>query len=112
MQIFVPFGVVFGVLALVVFFISAARITEKRRDTTLPDFSAGRLIGKTGVVTEKIDAHDDTGAVRVEGLIWRARAAQIIEPGSCVRISALSGNTLTVERLNERLSEHEDEPNH
>jgi membrane protein implicated in regulation of membrane protease activity len=55
------------------------------------------LIGKTAMVTERIDA--DAGAVKLEGEIWSARpylGDEVIEAGSRVHVVEIQGATALV----------------
>ena len=63
--------------------------------------NADRNIGRTAVVTERIDNLAATGAVQLGGVIWTARstdAALTIESGEHVIIRAIEGVKLIVER--------------
>ncbi len=56
--------------------------------------NADALIGKKAIVTEKIDNIAQTGAVRINGQEWTARAsdeANTYEKGSIVEIKAIQG---------------------
>jgi len=58
------------------------------------------LIGKTGVVTERIDPAGRPGRVLVEGENWRGTSADdtVLEPGTRVSVLQVDGTTLMVER--------------
>lgn len=59
-----------------------------------------RNIGRTAVVTERIDNLAATGAVQLAGVIWTARStddAVAIEPGTHVTVRAIEGVKLIVE---------------
>ncbi|MCK4856731.1 MAG: NfeD family protein [candidate division Zixibacteria bacterium] len=56
------------------------------------------LIGRTGVVTKKIDAAQDVGQVRVEGQVWQAVAEEVIEAGEQIRVDEIRGARLYVSR--------------
>lgn len=55
------------------------------------------LPGEVGVVERPI-APGAPGRVRVRGTVWRATAAEALEPGTPVVVAAVDGLTLTVER--------------
>jgi len=55
------------------------------------------LLGKTGVVTERI-APGGTGRVKVEGEDWRGASSDVLEPGTLVTIIQVDGTTLMVEK--------------
>ena len=62
--------------------------------------NADRNIGRTAVVTERIDNLAATGAVQLAGVIWPARStddAVAIEPGTHVTVRAIEGVKLIVE---------------
>lgn len=58
------------------------------------------LLGKTGIVTERIEPHTGTGRVKVEGEDWRGASSDgtVIEPGTRVTIIQVDGTTLMVEK--------------
>ncbi len=62
--------------------------------------NADRNIGRTAVVTERIDNLAATGAVQLGGVVWTARStddAVTIEPGEHVTVRAIEGVKLIVE---------------
>lgn len=58
------------------------------------------LLGKSGVVTERIDPRTGGGRVKVEGEDWRGASsdALVIEPGTRVTVIQVDGTTLMVEK--------------
>ncbi len=63
--------------------------------------NADRSIGRTAVVTERIDNLSATGAVQLSGVVWTARStddAVTIESGERVTVRAIEGVKLIVER--------------
>lgn len=63
--------------------------------------NADRSIGRTAVVTERIDNLAATGAVNLDGVVWTARStddAVAIEAGERVTVRAIEGVKLIVER--------------
>lgn len=63
--------------------------------------NADRSIGRTAVVTERIDNLASTGAVKLDGVVWTARStddAVAIEAGERVTVRAIEGVKLIVER--------------
>lgn len=63
--------------------------------------NADRSIGRTAVVTERIDNLAATGAVKLDGVVWTARStddAVAIETGEHVTVRAIEGVKLIVER--------------
>ncbi len=63
--------------------------------------NADRFIGQIGLVTEKIDAVEGTGQVKVGGQIWSAVPVNgnEIELGNKVRITAITGVKLVVSQI-------------
>lgn len=62
--------------------------------------NAAGLIGKVGLVTEKIDVYDGIGQVKVNGQIWSARSVNDLEitEGEKVWIRDIQGVKLIVEQ--------------
>jgi membrane protein implicated in regulation of membrane protease activity len=58
------------------------------------------LLGKTAIVTERIEPRTGTGRVKVDGEDWRGASADatVIEPGTPVTIIQVDGTTLMVEK--------------
>lgn len=58
------------------------------------------LLGKTGVVTERIEGGTRQGRLVVEGENWRGASVDkgILEPGTRVMVVQVDGTTLLVER--------------
>ena len=65
--------------------------------------NADMVIGKIGVVTDKIDNVAETGLVKVNGSLWTARTADgsVAELGEKVKILEISGVKLIVEKSGE-----------
>ena len=57
------------------------------------------LIGKTGIVIEKIDTSNSTGQVKVKGELWSATSDSDIEKDSKVKVRSVDGVKLKVEQL-------------
>ena len=70
------------------------KLVNKRAEPT----NADMVIGKTGVVTEKIDNLAPTGLVKVNGNVWTARSVDdsVIEENDRVVIKEISGVKLLV----------------
>lgn len=60
--------------------------------------NADRLVGQTALVTETIDACADTGAVKINGVLWTAKCTtgERIEKGRHVTIERVEGAKLYV----------------
>ena len=62
--------------------------------------NADRNIGRTGMVTERIDNVRSSGAVKLDGLVWTARSLSdetVIEEGTPVVVREIQGVKLLVE---------------
>lgn len=70
----------------------ARKITKPSPQPTNVD----AMIGKSGVVLEKIDPSTDSGQVRVEGQVWRAKANEIINEGAKIKVLSVVGARLNV----------------
>lgn len=64
--------------------------------------NADRNIGRSAVVTERIDNLAGTGTVKLDGVLWTARSAseRPIEPGATVLVREIQGVKLLVEEEN------------
>lgn len=76
------------------FIIALSLLLRARRRPVLTGREA--LVGAEG---EAVSWSRDEGRVRVEGEIWRARAAQPLAAGARIRVTGRRGLTLTVEPL-------------
>lgn len=58
------------------------------------------LLGKTAIVTERIEPRTGAGRVKIDGEDWRGASADatVIEPGTPVTIIQVDGTTLLVEK--------------
>jgi membrane protein implicated in regulation of membrane protease activity len=58
------------------------------------------LIGKTGIITQRVGPQGQTGRLLVEGEDWRAMSLddQAVEPGTRVIVVEVDGTTLKVDR--------------
>ena len=89
--------VIVSVAALVLTRPLVKRYVDSRSVAT----NADRSIGRTAVVTERIDNLAATGAVKLDGVVWTARStddAVAIETGERVTVRAIEGVKLIVER--------------
>lgn len=59
--------------------------------------NADELIGKEGVVLEALGTHK-TGLVKVRGELWKAEAAEEINPDSLVEVLSIDGTHLIVKK--------------
>ncbi len=81
--------------------VACVRPLLRRRAARRPAATnADRLIGRLAVVSEPIDNLRATGALRVDGVEWTARAAgdETIPEGETVRILEIRGVKAVVER--------------
>jgi len=94
-----------GAVAVIVFLLSSGllfgllRPVARRHLRTPAKLRTGTaaLVGKTAMVTERIDAQG--GTVKLDGEVWTARAYlgdEVIEAGSCVQVVEIRGATALV----------------
>ena len=62
--------------------------------------NADRIIGMTGVVTEKIGKNED-GEVKVDGKKWTAFSEKSIKKGDLVKVLEIKGVKIKVEKIGE-----------
>ena len=89
--------VTFIIISLVLIGISrpfAKRITKDSPKKAAAD----RLIDKEALVIEEVTPHKG-GLVKIDGDIWKAVAAQIIEDGETVNIEGIEGTKLVVKPI-------------
>ena len=89
----------FAVLTAVSF--TVVRPIARRHVNMPPQIRTGTaaLIGRTGIVTERIVNDEGVGRVRIEGEVWTARAYdedKVIEPGTRVHVMEIKGATALV----------------
>ena len=94
--------VIFAVISLLTFIFLrpvAMRFLNKRSKDVKTNADA--LVGRKGVVSERIDAAQHTGRVAIDGDDWKAVTADgsIIEKGAEVEIIKLDSIILTVKQL-------------
>jgi membrane protein implicated in regulation of membrane protease activity len=80
---------------------TVVRPIARRHLTVPPHIRTGTaaLIGRTGIVTERIANDEGVGAVRLDGEVWTARAYdedQVIEAGTRVHVMEIRGATALV----------------
>lgn len=77
-------------------------LVKKMIDKKAEPTNADMVIGKTGIVTEKIDNLVPSGLVKVNGSIWTARSADdsVIEKNEKVIIKEIRGVKLLVIKEN------------
>ena len=86
-------------IQVLVFFIMSAVLlvlskTLFRRTVRYRISNHDSIIGKNAIVTEEINNHKDTGMVRINGLIWNAKADEddvIYESGLVVTVVHIDG---------------------
>jgi membrane protein implicated in regulation of membrane protease activity len=92
-------GVVFAALTLASF--GLVRPIAKRHLYTPPAIRTGTaaLIGRSGIVLERIANDEGVGSVRIDGEVWTARSYDehlVIDAGSRVEIVEIRGATALV----------------
>jgi membrane protein implicated in regulation of membrane protease activity len=91
-QVLVAVAVAVALLA----FVRPSIVRRLHAGPTLENGPRG-LIGKSGLVLERVTAHD--GRVKLSGEVWSARAveeSQVIEPGSKIGVAQIDGATAVV----------------
>jgi membrane protein implicated in regulation of membrane protease activity len=88
-------------LVVSVVLLAALRPVARRQRKTPPALRSGTaaLVGKTGMVVERIANDEGVGCVRIEGEVWTARAFdddEIIEAGARVHVMEIRGATALV----------------
>ena len=91
--------VVFLVVSVVL--LAALRPVARSHRRLPPGLRTGTaaLVGRTGMVTERISNDDGTGAMKLEGESWTARAYDedaVIEAGKRVQVMEIRGATALV----------------
>ena len=91
--------ITFVVLTAVSF--TVVRPIARRHITMPPQLRTGTaaLVGRTGIVTERIVNDDAVGKVRIDGEVWTARTYDddhVIEAGTRVHIMEIKGATALV----------------
>jgi membrane protein implicated in regulation of membrane protease activity len=100
---FLPFGLVTQVLAFAAGTVLSAGLLRpfllRRRAGHEVRTNVDALIGKTGVVVERIDSLKRTGRVIVDGEDWRGASLDdvVIEAGTRITVVAVDGATLKVD---------------
>jgi membrane protein implicated in regulation of membrane protease activity len=92
-------GVVFASLTLASF--ALVRPVAKRHLYTPPAIRTGTaaLIGRSGIVLERIANDEGVGSVRIDGEVWTARSFDegvVLQPGARVEIVEIRGATAVV----------------
>jgi membrane protein implicated in regulation of membrane protease activity len=57
------------------------------------------MVGRSGLVTKKIDPDADSGQVRIDGQVWQARAEIAIDEGVRIKVERVTGAKLHVTKL-------------
>ena len=98
----VPLQVLCFVVVSVLLLIFTRPIAVKHLDSKIEKTNAEALIDKNAVVLSDINNMESMGKVKVNGMEWTARAREdslIIPKGETVRIVAIEGVKLIVDRL-------------
>lgn len=69
----------------------------KEKDVILTNVYS--IIGKEGIVVEKIDTLNGVGKVKVNGELWSATSSENIEKGTKVKVLKVNGVKLEVEKI-------------
>lgn len=94
--------VIFVVLAAIMV-VATRPLTKRFLGKKAVATNADRIISATGTVIVDIDPVENAGQVKVMGQIWSAKTADgaPLETGTAVRIVALEGVRVVVEKINE-----------
>ena len=71
---------------------------ESLRKKNVQKTNADRLIGREGVVIVPLNATEGKGQVKVDGQIWSAKGDQDFAEGTKIKVLAIEGVKLVVER--------------
>ena len=94
--------IVMAVVSVVTFIICMIWIRpklESLRRANIQRTNADRIIGMEGVVIVPIDPIEGKGQVKVEGQVWSAKSDSKVEEGTKVKIKAIEGVKIIVERI-------------
>lgn len=94
--------VIFVVVSVLLIFLFRKMMLEKLKSGDIKT-NVDEIIDDIGIVTEDIDYIEGTGAVKIKGKIWSARAEkkQIIPKNTRVRILRVEGVKVFVEEIKE-----------
>lgn len=87
--------VIVGVILLITTKPVMMKFLKEHKEKTNVD----RIIGMTGIVTEKINK-DKNGAVKIDGKEWTAFSNQTIKKGAKVKVLEIKGVKVKVEKEN------------
>ncbi len=95
----IQFGVfvILGIILLITTRPILLKFFNKKKEKTNYD----RVIGMEAIVTEKITKHKD-GEVKADGKLWTAYADEDINTGNIVRVLAVDGVRLKVQKEGEK----------
>ena len=89
-------SIVFIVVSVISLLITKPLIKKVKKFDVTPT-NSDRVIGKTGEVTQKI-GRNKYGEVKVYGNTWTASSKQVIDVGERVKVLAIDGVKLVVEK--------------
>lgn len=92
--------IIFVVLSVGALFATKPLVRRLTRKSNKDKTNLELNIDKTAVVTETIDNIKETGAIKLNGLVWTARSidGSVIEAGDIVIFREISGNKALVEK--------------
>ena len=93
---------IFSIFTLSSFFVVRPALQKwayRRSDNVQTNMHA--LVGRVGVVTEKIDSTKNSGRIKIDGDVWMARTsdASVIEIEMAVRVKKVDSIVLEVEKV-------------
>lgn len=104
--------IVLFVIVSIVLLIFTRPLAVKYLDGKTEKTNAEALVGQNALVLHKINNLEETGQVKINGMEWTARASQdsmIISEEEVVRVVAIQGVKLIVEKVTEKDVEKEAE---
>jgi membrane protein implicated in regulation of membrane protease activity len=92
--------IIFVVLSVGALFATKPLVRKLTRKSNKDKTNLELNIDKTAIVTETIDNIKETGAIKLNGLVWTARSidGSVIEAGDIVIFREISGNKALVEK--------------
>ena len=93
-------ALIFIVLSMVLFLATRPFVKRFMKRKRGQETNLELIVGNTARVVETIDNSCETGAVKINGLVWTARSSDgaVIEPDDLVLVKEIKGNKLIVEK--------------
>ncbi|MCI9063157.1 MAG: NfeD family protein [Clostridia bacterium] len=97
------------VVASTIFMVFTRPILDKFfkiRDSKSTPTNVYSIIGKKGIVIEKINNIDYTGKVKVAGELWSAISSEDLDAGTHITVTEVDGVKLRVEPIKDKVDTH------